>query len=247
MASARVTFLGTGDAFCAGGRHMAAYLVEGSGNSLLLDCGPTILASLNRHAVSVSGVDAVLLSHLHGDHFGGLPFLFLHLLYIEPRTAPLAIVGPPGVEPRVRDLFRLMSPDTAAEPLSFGLEFREIRPGQTVRLGEMRVEAFAALHQAEPPSLGFEIGGEDWKLVYTGDGGWTEDLVRHTQAADLFLCECSFFETRYEKHLDYPRIAESAARFGAKRLVLTQLGREALARAGEISMEMARDGLVIEI
>ena len=105
MKSTCVTFLGTGDAFSAGGRHMAAYLIESPEGSLLLDCGPTILASLNRHGLSAEPIDAVLLSHFHGDHFGGLPFLFLHYLYIEPRSRPLKIVGPPEVEDRVMDAF----------------------------------------------------------------------------------------------------------------------------------------------
>jgi ribonuclease BN (tRNA processing enzyme) len=245
MKSTRVTFLGTGDAFSAGGRHMAAYLIESPEGSLLLDCGPTILASLNRHALSAAPVDAVLLSHFHGDHFGGLPFLFLHYMYIEPRVRPLKIIGPLEVESRVRTLFRAMYADSAAEPLPFTLEFIEVRPRETLRLGRMRIDAFSAVHQKEPPSLGFEITGGGWKIVYTGDGGWTEELVEHTQNADLFICECSFFETRYETHLDYPRIAENAGRFGAKRLVLTHLGQETLARAEEIALEMAHDGLVV--
>ena len=230
MGPTRVTFLGTGDAFSAGGRHMAAYLIESPEGSLLLDCGPTILASLNRHALSAGQIDTVLLTHLHGDHFGGLPFLFLHYIYIEPRVRPLKIAGPPEVEDRVRMLFRAMYADTAAEPLPFALEFVEIRPRETLRLGGMQINAFGAVHQKQPPSLGFEIKGGGWKIVYTGDSGWMEELVEHTQNADLFLCECSFFDTRFETHLDYPRIAENAGRFGAKRLVLTHLGREVLAR-----------------
>ena len=194
MNSTCVTFLGTGDAFSAGGRHMAAYLIESPEGSLLLDCGPTILASLNGHALSAAQIDTVLLSHLHGDHFGGLPFLFLHYLYIEPRVRPLTIVGPPEVEGRVHMLFRAMYADTAAEPLPFALEFVEVRPGETLRLGGMEIDAFGAVHQKQPPSLGFEIKGAGWKIVYTGDSGWMEELVVHTQDADLFLCECSFFE-----------------------------------------------------
>ena len=112
----------------------------------------------------------------------------------------------------------------------------------------MRIDAFGAIHQAQPPSLGFEIMGSGWKIVYTGDSGWTEDLVGRTKNADLFVCECSFFETRMETHLDYPRIAENAGRFGAKRLVLTHLGQETLGRASyEVSQEMAYDGLVVEL
>jgi ribonuclease BN (tRNA processing enzyme) len=247
MGSLRVTFLGTADAYSAEGRHMAAYLLEHGGGTLLLDCGPTILASLNRHAVSAEPVDAVLISHFHGDHIAGLPFLFLHLMYMEPRSRPLKIVGPPGVESRVRGLFALTYADAAAEPLPYALEFVEIKPKETVALQGAEVEAFLVPHQENPPSLGFEVRAGDRKVVYSGDSGWTEDLIAHTQGADLFLCECTFFETRYEKHLDYPRIAENASRFGAKRLILTHLGQEVLSRKGEVALEMAYDGMVLNL
>jgi ribonuclease BN (tRNA processing enzyme) len=247
MQSIRLTFLGTGDAFSAGGRHLAAYLLQHPQGSLLLDCGPTILASLNRHGLSAESVDAVLISHFHGDHLAGLPFLFLHYMYIEPRSRPLKIVGSSQVESRVMTIFRAMYADTAGEPLPFALEFIEVKPQEQIVLNGVRIDAFHALHQEIPPSLGFEIRVGERKIVYTGDCGWTEELIAHTQNADLFLCECSFFETRYDTHLDYPRIAENAVRFGAKRIVLTHLGQEVLSRQAEVALEMAHDGLVIDL
>jgi ribonuclease BN (tRNA processing enzyme) len=247
MQPTRLTFLGTGDAFSAGGRHLAAYLIQHPHGSLLLDCGPTILASLKRHDLSAEPIDAILISHFHGDHFAGLPFLFLHYTYIEPRTRPLKIIGPPDVERRVKMIFRAMYADSAEEPLPFALEFMEVRPQEQILLDGLRIDAFQALHQAHPPSLGFEIRAGDTKIVYSGDCGWTEGLLEHTQSADLFLCECSFYESRYETHLDYPRIAENAGRFGAKRIVLTHLGQEVLRRREEIALELAYDGLVLDL
>lgn len=247
MQPVRLTFLGTGDAFSAGGRHLAAYLIEHPRGSVLLDCGPTILASLNRHNLSANRIDAILISHFHGDHLAGLPFLFLHYTYIEPRSRPLKIIGPPDVESRVMMIFRAMYADSAEEPLPFALEFMEVRPQEQILFDGLRIDAFHALHQEHPPSLGFEIAAGDRKIVYSGDCGWTEELLAHTQNADLFLCECSFYESRYWMHLDYPRIAENAARFGAKRIMLTHLGREVLRRQGEITLEIAHDGLVIDL
>lgn len=243
----RVTFLGTGDAFSAGGRHLAAYLVQHPQGAVLLDCGPTILASLNRHGLSAEPIDAILLTHFHGDHTAGLPFLFLHYLYIEPRTRVLTIIGPPQVESRVMAIFRAMYADTASEPLPFALEFIELKPREQVMVGGVKIDAFRTVHQEDPPSLGFGIRVGNRKIVYMGDGGWSDDLLTHTQGADLFLCECSFFETRYETHLDYPRIAENAGRFGAKRIVLTHLGQEVLDRREEVELEMAGDGLAIDL
>jgi ribonuclease BN (tRNA processing enzyme) len=247
MRPLRVTVLGTADAYSAEGRHLAAYLLQHGNGALLLDCGPTILASLNRHGVLAEPIDAILISHFHGDHIAGLPFLFLHFMYMEPRSRPLKIIGPPGVESRVLGLFRLTYAETAAESLPYALEFVEIGPKETVVLQGAEVEAFFVPHQENPPSLGFEVRAGDRKVVYSGDCGWTEDLLAHTKGSDLFLCECTFFETRYEKHLDYPRIAENAPRFGTKRLILTHLGQEVLSRKADVALEMAYDGMVLDL
>jgi ribonuclease BN (tRNA processing enzyme) len=247
MSSARVVFLGTGDAFSAGGRCQAAYLTGSPENSLLLDCGATVLVSLQRNKLSAEPIDIIFLSHLHGDHIAGLPFLFLHYIYIEPRSRPLKIIGPPGVESRVMALFSAMYADTAAEPLPYPLEFVEARHQRQLGFGNIRINPFLVPHLGHPLSFGCEVEAGGRKIVYTGDAGWTEDLLSHTQDADLFICECSFFDTRLETHLDYPRIAENAGRFGAKRIVLTHIGQEVLDRQKDVNLEIAYDGLIVDL
>jgi len=249
MNAVRITFLGTGDAFFAGGRHQAAYLMESPAGSpegaLLLDCGSTALASLNRQNLRPESIDTIYLSHLHGDHTAGLPFLFLYYIYIKPRSRPLRIIGPAGVEERVRMLFEATYTETAAEPLPFALEFLESRSQKEFCFNGIRIRPFPAPHQVHPPSSGCEVEMGGRKIVYTGDSGWTEELVAHTQNADLFICECSYFETRMDTHLDYARIVENLDRFGAKRIILTHLGQEVLQRLHEAKIELAYDGLTV--
>jgi ribonuclease BN (tRNA processing enzyme) len=247
MNKVRITCLGSGDAFSSGGRRMSGYFIETPESALLLDCGPTVLEAIRSLRLSAASLDMVFLSHLHGDHFGGMPFLFLHFLYIEPRTRPLQIAGSQGTESRVRSLFELTYTDTAAEPLPFDLSFLEAIPGVAIETKDIRIAPFPVPHQASPPSLGCEIIAGGRKIVYSGDSGWTEELPARTQDADLFLCECTFFESRNDTHLDYPRIMENRSRFGAKRILLTHLGQEVLDRKDEVAFEMANDGLVIEL
>ena len=71
----RLQFIGTGDAFGSGGRFNTCFLVESSGLRFLIDCGATSLTALNRFDVDPDSIDAVFISHLHGDHFGGLVFM----------------------------------------------------------------------------------------------------------------------------------------------------------------------------
>ena len=244
METSQVIFLGTGDAFSAGGRYQAAYLIQGAGSSMLLDCGPGALGSLKRHELSAAPIDTILLSHFHGDHFAGLPFLFLEFTHVEPRTKPLKIVGPPEVEERVMLLFQAMYADSAAAKLPYDLRFIEARPGKELVLDDVRIDSFVVPHQKHPQSYGYEIGLEGRKIVYSGDTGWTEDLLVHSENADLLICECSYFETRVDTHLDYPRIAENLERFGSRKMVLTHLGQEVLKRRREINVELAQDGLI---
>jgi ribonuclease BN (tRNA processing enzyme) len=247
MEQDRVVFLGTGDAFSAGGRFQAAYLVQSDTSSLLLDCGPGVLTSLSRCHISPAPISTILLTHFHGDHFAGLPFLFLYYTYVEPRTAPLRIAGPRGVEARVRQLYRAMYADSAEEQLPFDLQFIEITPGKELMLDNRRIDCFRVPHTESSPSYGYSISSAGKRIVFSGDSGWTEDLLRHTEGAELFICECSFFDSRFEMHLDYPRIVENIERFGAKRTVLTHLGQEVLSRLGEITLEIAHDGLIIPL
>jgi len=150
METNRLIFLGTGDAFSAGGRYQAAYLLQSSGTSLLLDCGSSALSAMNRHDLPPSQIDTVVLSHFHGDHFAGLPFLLLHLVYVEPRRKPLKIVGPPEVEERVMMLFRAMYADSAASPLPFEREFIEARPGKDLFLDGVKIESCVLPHHKQP-------------------------------------------------------------------------------------------------
>lgn len=242
-----VRFLGTGDAFNARARCHASYLIAAPAATLLLDCGASSLLAMQRDGVSIDSVDAVLLSHLHGDHFAGLPFLFLAAVYETPRQRPLTILGPPGTEARVRDLFRAMYKDLAVQPLPFAVHYREVDGSGPLRIGAADVLPFVVPHQKTETSLGLRVSVDGKTVLYSGDTGWTEALVTHSRGADLFICECCFYETRVDFHLDYPRLAEHRHRFGCRRLVLTHVGREVHAHRGEIAEEIGHDGLLVEL
>jgi ribonuclease BN (tRNA processing enzyme) len=243
----RVAFLGTGDAFSARGRHQAGYVVQNGNTSVLLDIGSSVLGSMKQHGFDPAAVDLVLISHLHGDHFSGLPFLFLEYIYEQKRQCPLHIAGPPGTEERVWALFRAMYRDLASEPLPFPVQFTEMAPGAPVSFDAVHVGPFRVPHQEKDISLALRVTLAGRTILYSGDTGWTEALVEHSRGTDLFICECSFFETRIATHLDYPRLAENRSRFGAKRMILTHLGREVHARRSEVEIQMADDGLMVEL
>lgn len=245
--SVTVRFLGTGDAFNARARCHASYLIQSPSATMMFDCGPSALLAMRRDGLAVEAIDAICISHLHGDHFAGLPFFLLGWIFDEPRSRPLTIAGPPGIEARVSELFRAMYRDISSRPLPFAVNYVELNDGDHTAIGGADLAAFAVPHQQLDVSLGYRVTLDGKVVLYSGDTGWTEALVTQSRGTDLFICECCFFDTRVDFHLDYPRIAAERARFGCKRLVLSHIGREVHARRAEITEELASDGLTIEL
>jgi ribonuclease BN (tRNA processing enzyme) len=245
--SVSVRFLGTGDAFNARGRCHASYFVNAPSATLLLDCGASALLAMQREGLDINCLDAICLSHLHGDHFAGLPFLFIAATFDVLRQRPLTILGPPGTKSRVEDLFRAMYRDLAARPLPFEVRYVEVAGGVRTAIGAAELLSFAVPHQQTEISLGFRLRVDGKVVLYSGDTGWTETLVTQSRGVDLFICECCFYETQVDFHIDYPRLAAERHRFGCKRLVLSHCGREVLAHRDEIDEEIASDGLLVEL
>lgn len=243
----RITVLGSGDAFGSGGRRQSSYLVQAPTATFLMDAGPTVLAGLKDAGVASTDVDFVLLSHLHGDHFGGLIFMFMEYLFEQKRSREIVIAGPAETEDRVRDLFRAMYREASSKPLTFPVRFLHLEAGENVEIAGVRIEPFAVPHQASEPSLGLKVRFDGKTILYSGDSGWTEEFVRRTDDVDLFLCECCYWETEVFFHINYPELERNRARIKTRRLVLSHLGREVLEKLDRVRVEHAYDGMVIDL
>ena len=128
-----VTFAGSGDAFGSGGRFQACiHLHHGDlVRPVLLDCGATSLVALRRAGLDPGEIGAVFLSHLHGDHFGGLPFLILDAQFSR-RTEPLTVVGPPGTGQRLTEAMECLFPGSSRVSRRFEVAVAELAPGEQV-------------------------------------------------------------------------------------------------------------------
>jgi len=132
----KVRFLGSGDAFGSGGRFQTCIHLEGDGEQVLVDCGASSLIAMRRFGVDPSAIDAVILSHLHGDHFGGVPFLILDGQFTR-RTRPLVVAGPPGVQARVRDAMEVFFPGSSRIERRFDVRYAELADRVTLPLGSI--------------------------------------------------------------------------------------------------------------
>jgi ribonuclease BN (tRNA processing enzyme) len=244
----KIAFLGTADAFASGGRTQAGYVLQAGGRTFLLEAGPGILGALKREKLAPEALDFVLVSHLHGDHFAGLPFLFLEYVYETPRRRPLVIAGPRGLEQRTRKLARAMYPTLKPDRVGRVARFTILKPNRTVRLGNARVSAIRSPHTPRDVSLSLKLALGGKTVVFSGDTGWNEELVAFSRGADLMICECTYYAPqRDSEHIDYRMLRRNRERLKVGRLVLSHLGREVLNHAGEIDLELAFDGMRLEL
>ena len=252
MSEVRVQFLGTGSPFANGGRLQSCILVEGDGVRLLLDCGATSLVALARAGIDPGTLDAVLLTHLHGDHVGGVPFLILESLFnaregsgYPPRERPLRVAGPAETEEHVRELMRWSryGPYFAQARERALVEFLALEPGRRTEVGALAATAFPVRHTPEATALRIELGGRT--IAYSGDTGWTETLVEAAAGADLFICQTYSFAMPEERMLSYRVLMEHRARLRCKRLILTHIGPDMQRHLAEVEEEVAEDGAVL--
>lgn len=241
-----VQFLGSGDAFGSGGRLQACILLTGGDSPLLLDCGTTSLVALKRATIDPGSIGHVAVSHLHGDHYGGLPFLILDGQF-NRRVMPLLVAGPVGIEERTLAAMEVFYPGSTQVQRRFEVRFTELEPGATFGLGHTSIDAFEADHSSGAPSLCLRLRYGGKTIAYSGDTAWTESLIQAANGSDLFICESYSFDKPVRFHMDYATLRRELPRIGAKRTVLTHMSCSMLDRLDEIDVETAFDGAVFEV
>lgn len=246
MGAVRVRFLGSGDAFGSGGRLQTCILIESEAGSCLLDCGTSSLIALKQAGVPPNELDTILITHLHGDHFGGLPFFILDGQF-SGRSTPLRIAGPPGLGGRVREAMEVLFPGSSGARRNFEIRFQELPAEVSTSVGLVRVTPFEVLHAcgAPPYALRVELGGR--VVTYSGDTEWTDRLTAAASGADLLICEAYFYEKRIPFHLDYATLMRHRSELDCKRIVLTHMSADMLARLPELQVQAAHDGFEIAL
>ncbi|HLA81074.1 MAG TPA: MBL fold metallo-hydrolase [Thermoleophilia bacterium] len=246
MGSVSVTFLGSGDAFGSGGRFQTCILVSSDGERFLIDCGASSLIAIKKRGIDPSLIGTILITHLHGDHFGGLPFFILDAQFSK-RDRPLLIAGPPGLRERLVTAMEAFFPKSSQTKQRFAMEVLKLPPGSRSVIGTLRVTAEEVVHFCAAPPYALRVECNGRTIAYSGDTEWTDTLLRMASGADLFICEAYYFEKKVPFHLDYASLAARRDKLGCKRLILTHLSDDMIRRAPDLPVECAEDGKTISI
>ncbi len=240
-------FLGAGDAFGSGGRRSASIFLRARGakQGILLDAGPGCLASLHAEGLGSEEVGALVLSHFHGDHFGGVTFLELDRSR-NRHARPLPALTPPGGSDRIRELRRALYP--GFQPRS-GVQVREMLPGETASLpveaGGGQATPFGADHQPRAWAFGWRIRLGGRTIVYSGDTAWNPRILRESDGADLLIHECTG-TTPLPGHTSHADLARAATAIKARRVLLVHAGSDVLALSDPV-FPRAHDGLRVVV
>lgn len=243
----RIQFVGSGDAFGSGGRSQTCIHLAGDGQEMLVDCGATSLAALKAQGLDPNAVGAVVVSHLHGDHFGGLPFLILDGQFAR-RSAPLLVAGPAGTRVRLAEAMEALFPGASRTRRRFDLEITElVADGAPTEIGAATVRGWLVDHAcgAPPLALRVELGGASFG--YSGDTQWTPTLIEAAREADLFAVEAYTFDKPVRYHLSYATLREHRDDIRAERVVLTHMSADMLRRVADTDLPAAYDGMIIDL
>jgi len=242
----RLTVVGCSPAWPNPGGAQSGYLVESGDGSLLVDCGPGVLARL-RAGGSWPELDAIAITHFHLDHWGDLVPWVWGALYLlgrrQPPGRPTLWVPPDGMA----TLARFGAMLGFADMFERVFDLAEYEPGVAFDAGGCSVTATAVSHY-DLDAYAFRVCSGGRTLAYSGDSGPAAALVDVARDADLFVCEATLFSAHVEAALrGHLTLEEARAAFeasGARRLLVTHRPAELETSRG---VDQAHDGLVWEL
>ena len=251
-----LTVMGSGAASPTGKRHCSAQVLNIRGFKLLIDCAEGTQDRIRQHHLKLQSISTIVISHLHGDHFFGLPGL-LSTMHLCGRTEPVSIVAPKGAKPVIETTFEL-----TGNHIEYPIEWTEM----DFEEGEQRVlenrkctvDAFRIDHSV--PTYGFRVTADALTYAYCCDTAYDEAILPHIEGADLLCLECTFANELVElaeqrKHLTAGQAGRLAQKAGVKQLLLTHLSARykepdvllQQAREEFANSIMATDGMRMEI
>ena len=253
----QITVLGKSPAWQDADGACSGYLVEEGDARLLLDCGNGVFSKLRRYG-DYTAIDAVVVSHLHADHFIDL-IPFAYALTYSPRQQREPIDGWPGtsspVRPRLhaprgaREVFRRITGAWGSEELiETAFDLREYDPDDTVEVGGLRITFREVPHYTTTFAVGIASGDGGGRFTFGADTGPADELVRFADGSDLLMLEATLAEPETDAprgHLTPAEAGEHGSRARVGRLVITHMTDELDEARARADAERAFGGPVL--
>jgi ribonuclease BN (tRNA processing enzyme) len=209
--------LGTSSAHPTIERASSGYLVREGDASILIDLGSGAFRNLLKW-IDPCELDAIILSHLHQDHFIDIYPLFYYLLFKKPCKLPIDVSAPQGA---AEFILRIL-PQGSTQGFTRSFRFHALADRSTFTVGDMRVKCFMVMHGQ--PTFGVRISSAGHVMAYSSDTDYTDVLVELAADSDIFVCEATMQEEySYLKHLTASEAGEIAERARVKKLLLTHI------------------------
>ncbi len=227
-ATLRIRVAGSSSSIPRPGRACSSYIVQSAETAIVIDVGTGALANL-RMACEPADLDAVIISHMHADHFLDLVPLRYSLKYGQRRRAtPLPLYLPPGGERTMRRLVSAFAPEIGGDFLDDVFDVVEYRPDNGIVVGDMHIRLALTHHWV--PAFAMRIECESVVFAYSADTSPTESVIEIARNATLFCCEATLglHDELYEPrgHCNAAEAGLMAAQSGAHGLLLSHYGSE---------------------
>jgi ribonuclease BN (tRNA processing enzyme) len=219
----------------------------GNEANFLIDCGASALPAMKRLDIARDQIDLILITHFHGDHFAGLPFVLLDAQFSR-RSRPLVIAGPIGLQMRLTQIMEALFEHSSRTTPKFDLQLVELVPEQNRTFGAVSVTPFPVVHgESGGPFLGYRIAAEGRVIAYSADTEWTDSLISLGRDADLFIAEAYTYDKIVRNHLSLATLEAHLGEIGPKRLVLTHMSDDMLTRLSTLLYSAAHDGMIVDL
>lgn len=237
-----VQIIGNGDAFGSGGRYHTSFLTHTGTSTFLIDFGATSVYGLAENNINTDTIDFIIISHFHGDHYGGIPFFLLDAIFVKKRTKPLTIIGPKGCKERVESLTNLLYPEILGKIESFDLFFEEFSLEKSLKIKEIIIEALPVIHSPESNPHGLRISFGSKTIAFSGDTEWSDNLYLLSKNSDLFICECNYLDGMRKGHLSHEVLVNKKPKIETRRMLLTHMGEQMIEHSHTIQFEVSEQG-----
>ena len=251
----KFTFIGTGNAFAQLGRFQPAHWMTVNNSHILWDCGNTALAAIKKFNLPITQLQTIFISHFHGDHILGLPFIFLDRIYLNPVDTKIQVYGFKGIKKVIDSLMTSIYP-AQANQVDQVADIHELSTDTTIILPMGIVKTTKSNHTDNSLFFKFIPNNHTTKdlpvVAYTGDNELTQEQLPFLKDVDVLITECTDWDQTGGNHTSWSLLKtflSDLRSLGVKKIILVHLGERVInASSQEFPTDVIRtyDGLELD-